>query len=532
VKGLYGGAPKDWQQASAQEMAQLLPEDHITCLAEDPATGMILFGTRLKGIGVFDPLQEQYVGDLNSYWKTNDRFIRAIVPLSDRRVSFGCYLGGFTTIDPKKQLTSLAKKSGLVKSNRQTSNRQINTVATKNFPPLPSVIKPLSIEEIKAMQAKLESLNEPLPTPYAGYLGEDWKTQGDWLGRTTKNWAIMCAAVSPLDRHVLMCGDYYRVESFIGPNATPDDTIRRWCHWIKTNNPSSLWDPLNGYRRQAEWDDHGEAYPLSKDGPDMWYLLEIRNKGMFRIGMYFFNKDGHAGMNRLRDYLIEVYPSPRQWTVKDFYEDWKNHSLEAEKIAWSQPPLTRTRMRDFWGGVYKQVLVAGPGNYYVKIDRNYSFNTILSAVIVERLQGEPTHEESIGIPFVSPYLPKENPYRRPPTPPKSYETEEGWRIGRFWKTLDEIYCYKGGLDTQRKNRIMAYQWAMFHSDNNMEITQASKAFQWQLNQWDERQRKEWREAMETAFKTHYDENESLRKSIESQKHGPPQFFLDRHKWQR
>jgi hypothetical protein len=61
--------------------------------------------------------------------------------------------------------------------------------------------------------------------------------------------------------------------------------------------------------------------PVPLDGPDMWYLLEIRNKGMFRIGMYFFNKDGHSGHNRLRDYLIEVYPSPRQWTVEDFYED-------------------------------------------------------------------------------------------------------------------------------------------------------------------------------------------------------------------
>jgi hypothetical protein len=357
-------------------------------------------------------------------------------------------------------------------------------------------------------------LRTPLPKPYAAYYGEDWKTKGDWLGRTTKNWAIMCAGVSPLDREILMCKDYYRVESFIGPNATPDDTIRRWCHWIKTDNPNSLWDPLNGYRRQAEWDDHGEAYPMSKDGPDMWYLLEIRNKGMFRIGMYFFNKDGHQGHNRLRDYLIEVYPSPRTWTVKDFYEDWKKHSLEAEKTAWLQPPLMRTRMHDFWGGVYKQVLVTGPGNYYVKIDRNYSFNTILSAVIVERLHGEPTHEEVIGIPFVSPYLPDGNPYKRPPKLPKNYETEEGWRIGRFWKTLDDAYCYKGGIDLQRKNRIMVYQLAMSQSDSNAEIAQTAKVFQRQLNQWDERQHKEWREAMDSAFKTLYNSSESLRKSIE------------------
>ncbi|MDR1484392.1 MAG: hypothetical protein LBT09_06175, partial [Planctomycetaceae bacterium] len=96
----------------------------------------------------------------------------------------------------------------------------------------------------------------------------------------------------------------YTANSFIGPNATSDDTIRRWVHWIKTDNPKVLWDPFSGYRRQAEWDDHGEAYPLTKDGPDVWYLLEIKHDGIFQHGLYFFNKDGHDGANRIRDYIL------------------------------------------------------------------------------------------------------------------------------------------------------------------------------------------------------------------------------------
>jgi hypothetical protein len=84
-------------------------------------------------------------------------------------------------------------------------------------------------------------------------------------------------------------------------------------------------------------------------------------------------------------------------------------------------------------------------------------NTIVSAVIVERLQGKPTIEETIGIPFVSPYLPRENFYHQPPMLPKSYDTDEGWRGGRLWKTLDDIYCYKDGMTVQRKSRIAAYQ---------------------------------------------------------------------------
>ena len=99
VKGLYGGAPEDWTVAPFQEMVQLLPEDHVTCLAEDPAAGLILFGTRQKGLGVFDPSQEQFVADLNTYWKSDNRFIRTIVPLPDNRLAFGCYLGGYAIID-------------------------------------------------------------------------------------------------------------------------------------------------------------------------------------------------------------------------------------------------------------------------------------------------------------------------------------------------------------------------------------------------------------------------------------------------
>jgi hypothetical protein len=266
----------------------------------------------------------------------------------------GFYGGGI--IKPIKPYKLVDRKPLKTKFNKQ----KIFSVAQNNFPKLPSKIKPPTIDELKLMQTKLDRLKTPLPKVYAAYYGEDWKTQGDWLGRTAKNWAIMCAGVSPLDREVLMCKDYYRVEPFIGPNATPDDCIRRWCHWIKTDNPRSLWDPVNGYRRQAEWDDHGEAYSWSKDGPDLWYLLEIRHKGMFRLGMYFFNKDGHGGANRMRDYQIEIYPSSVRFEGEpSSYPVWKKYSRMAEQIARNQKTLVKSRVRDFWGGVYKQFLLKG-----------------------------------------------------------------------------------------------------------------------------------------------------------------------------
>jgi hypothetical protein len=173
--------------------------------------------------------------------------------------------------------------------------------------------------------------------------------------------------------------------------------------------------------------------------------------------MYFFNKDGHGGANRVHDYTIEIYPANGRWEGNP-YENWKRYSLAAERTVWTQNPLVKSRVKDFWGGVYKQFLLSCEGYYFVKVDRNYSFNTILSAVIVERLQGKPTIDEPIGIPFVSLYLPEGNPYKRPPKPSQSYATEEGRRIGRFWKTLDEAYSYKGGLTCKGRSGSWYIDW--------------------------------------------------------------------------
>ncbi|MDR2643020.1 MAG: hypothetical protein LBC74_09520 [Planctomycetaceae bacterium] len=54
VRGLYGGAPKDWKQVPKEIMDQLLPEDYLTCLTEDEQ-GVIWIGTRQSGTLVADP---------------------------------------------------------------------------------------------------------------------------------------------------------------------------------------------------------------------------------------------------------------------------------------------------------------------------------------------------------------------------------------------------------------------------------------------------------------------------------------------
>lgn len=153
-----------------------------------------------------------------------------------------------------------------------------------------------------------------------------------------------------------------------------------------------------GYRRQAEWDDHGETYPLEFEGPDLWVSIEVE-EGTWRLSSYFFNKDGHDGFNRARDYLLEIreekgnippWPSqpPGVITSKILADTFDKYYDEREVFiakAWQEKPLAKARVRDFWGGVYKQFLLTGPATYWLRVSRNYSFNTIISSVMLDKV---------------------------------------------------------------------------------------------------------------------------------------------------
>lgn len=177
--------------------------------------------------------------------------------------------------------------------------------------------------------------------------------------------------------------------SQIGPNALASDSIRYWVHWLYTKDRRSLEMPptylhsrvLKGlttwdiFRRQAEWDDHGEAYPQSKDGPDVYFNLQVP-AGLYCMSLYDFNKDGHTGKNRFRDYRISIRQHSSS-SLRDF-TDFEQ-----------QEEMAKGRIRDFWGGVYKRYLVQGPTVLTVQVSRNYSHNTILAGVMLDLVEEYP-----------------------------------------------------------------------------------------------------------------------------------------------
>jgi hypothetical protein len=399
------------------------------------------------------------------------------------------------------------------------------SVRKKDFYLLPSTIKPLTIDELKSMQTKLDKLKNPLPKNYAAYYGEDWKTQGDWMGGITNEWAILAAMNPPYDQNVNYGNKFYSVLPFIGPNHKGNDSLRYWLHWRRTNNRSSLMSASYAFRRQSDWDDHGEAYPMSMDGPDVWLKVTISHNGIFKLSLYFFNKDGHGGANRYRDYIVEIYPRPQERHEGNFNPQWKEIAQAAEKNAREQTPAVKTRIRDFWGGVYKQFEVTGPATYMIKIKRNYSFNTIISGVMIRQIHGEQTNfvlkKDSYselagmrGVSFTEPKL------------PKNCESEEGKAIVKLWNKITAKIPMQNSLKSRRKIQVAAYTAAKEAAKLGEPETKLALSIKRRLNQWDDEWKKEFLEKVLQGWRNEFIANESLRSLIKQNRQSFPKIYHD------
>jgi hypothetical protein len=140
-------------------------------------------------------------------------------------------------------------------------------------------------------------------------------------------------------------------------------------------------------RRQAEWDDHGETYPFYSDGPGLEINVSVP-AGAYFVSIYEVNDDAHAGrVNEYRDYSMEVCAE----TIARPPAGGANRPADSVKTAASahDPHMgndgdhAAARVEQFFGGVYKRFLVTGPTELRVRLDRQYSFNTIFNAIMVD-----------------------------------------------------------------------------------------------------------------------------------------------------
>jgi hypothetical protein len=356
--------------------------------------------------------------------------------------------------------------------------------------------------EIASAADWLSSRTEKMAPGTAAYLGEDWATRGDWCGRYGRRRAMLCAMNAPLGDHELGFDPSCRIAGLTGPNAKTGEALRHWIHWMWANqNTDVLYSPEIGGRREAEWDDHGEDYPMSFDGPDVWCVVKVP-AGIHAVSLYFYNPNGLESLARFRDYLVEVRHHhsllPEEVVLGlHFPEEFRRardcRTVELRDVM-QQPVLARTRVCNFHGGVYKTFAVSGPGLFYFRVGRNGSFNTILNGVFVDRLP-EPAVDSArdgwAGLVFGD-ALPAP-----PPFVPAGVREEEvvPAQEARLWKAAEEAAVSREGAAALRCMRLLAYRSAVAKKADEALL----QNWRWQLAVWDDGDRRRFWNGMMQAW---------------------------------
>ena len=346
-----------------------LGEDYVTALADDGA-GHLLVGHRQQPpesldlkTGVSQALGPSVYAD-------------ALLPVSAGTALAGLYGDGLSPL-PVKNLSAPVPP--------RTVSKLVASLPTSPGPP--------DLAQLNAMLAQVSRVpsNPHEMQPHVAALADDWRTQGDWLGRYGRYWACLAAFFHPIPEDYLWGAGWEPIDYKLtmGPSHSRGDSLRYWLQWRYTDNPRVLEMPaaythsrvLKHYttwdkdRRETEVDDHGETYPPDMNGPNIDATLTVP-EGLYYLSLYDYNKDGHDDDNRNRDYRLSV-------------RTHQGMSLDDASQLNAQPELAHGRIRDFWGGVWKRFLVRGPLTLTLEVNRNGSHNAILPAVMLDLVDENP-----------------------------------------------------------------------------------------------------------------------------------------------
>ncbi len=365
VLSFRGGPPLP---SSDKHSPYELTEDYVTALAEDGA-GHLLVGHRQWGVEMLDPATGKHVAVKAAASPATD-FVTAFLPRPDGTLLIGGYGSGLS------QMPIIGT----------TSEGVFAQAADASPAALPLPEPPPTLAELNAMlktvSAVVPDKNEFAPKVVA--LDDDWLTEGDWLGRYGRYWASLNAMCSPNDYQWGAGWETVSYFSQTGPNAGPDESLRRWVQWLYTQDPRVLEMPPtyldsrvkkglttpDKNRRESEIDDHGEAYPQSMEGPNVYTTLRVP-RGLFILSLYDVNYNGHGSGERDRDFRISIRSHPGAAALDDISSF--NH----------QPELAHERIQGFYEGVWKRFLVRGPQELMIEINRNNSCNTILPGMMLD-----------------------------------------------------------------------------------------------------------------------------------------------------
>ena len=334
-------------------------------------------GYRTKGVELRDSKDPRRVRGVEWQDPDNSQVTEIVYHLPEIK----CPVRGFVEL-PDGRVFGATYGRGLVKLGRGARFELPQSAPETAAAAHPSYNAPDPVSILQDFQ-RYELLPDARPDVWAQYIGEDWCTKGDWCGRYGASKQVLCAMNVPLSTRSWDGGvtnESITVNAGIGPHKFRSDSRRLWVDWEEAdNNRDVLLQMEYGHRTQSEWNDNGEEYPRTFDGPDLWLTFIMAPETIWRLSLYFFNSNGRIGENVERDYIVEIYESfPRE----DVHDCLK------------KKPLCTARVADFAsGGVYKSFALYSAGKnesggnpcFRVRLVRYGSLNVILNGIFLDRL---------------------------------------------------------------------------------------------------------------------------------------------------
>jgi hypothetical protein len=373
-----------------------LSSDYCTALAQGPG-GRIWIGHRKTGLDIINPAT-------GAIWrsellKQRDRlahpYVDTILFSPRGRVVLGCYGGGFEELPAKLKTTA----------HRRRVRAGGNSLPAR----LPAAATPPTRRELKAEEQRIAAWikkSAPKKRLVAMPLDTDWRTEGNWLGRYG-NYAIVLAASAYEGSYRWGQGwDAPGWSAWIGPHPGRSDGLRRWIQWLFTSDRRVLEMPKPIFlaqwlrarvpgnnqslcRRQSEWDDHGEAYSATTQGPGLYVQFSVP-PGLYLLALYAVNYNGHSGPMRFRDLPVTLSIDP---STAGQYTKWqcveRSSQFVVERTAGPSHVVARARFAHFYGGQWVRFLIRGPNLFTIHLRRNYSLNTMLPCASISLAESRP-----------------------------------------------------------------------------------------------------------------------------------------------
>ncbi len=349
VEGRTGTVPTDLAPAPAPTLA----EDYVSALAEDSA-GRLWIGHSAQGVEAVDTAQAGHA-PVGIFAQPLTEDVRCLLAPTGPMVLVGGY------------------GSGLAAAPSTDPNAPVWHVSAAGTPAaLPSPAAAPTAVDLKALLAAVPAAAPVLSPGAAVYLGDDWQTQGEWVGHYGHQYADLCGTTSPVLQPEVQEPGYESLDQ-AGPHYKDAPSIYSWIGKQITPERRFLYSPALGFRREAEVNDGSwqhDKYPMTYEGPDLWVTFTVP-AGAHRASFYFVNNDGHQSPFSKRNYFLEMKAD-------------KPTLVEEDRA----PALASARVADFYHGVYKQFLVMGPATFHLKIGRSYSECTKLQGVFLDKVPAE------------------------------------------------------------------------------------------------------------------------------------------------